>query len=125
MMIVRREEELVARRTSFGQRLSDAFLPDVLRAPLFRPIVRVGPTDINGWSFVHALSGVALSRLSFWQALAVHTAWEVLQALVGDNKRDWETALDVPLDTLFFMAGWWLGQQQHQQHRRPTSSSNE
>lgn len=99
-------------RLSFGKRMSDAFLPPAITRALYTTIVPVGPAEINGWSFMHLLSGMILALLwpsvEWWQALIIHTMWELFQALIGDNKMTLETLVDVPLDTLFFMAGFLL-----------------
>jgi hypothetical protein len=107
---------------TLGQWASDGFLPPALTALLYTEYFNVGPAAVNGWSLVHALSGVATVWLteSVREATLLHTAWELFQFVVGDNKFDRETAVDVTLDTGFFLAGflgarslsptsrWWL-----------------
>ena len=100
-------------RTSFGERISDAFMPKQVKKLLYTEIVSLGESnaDINGWSFMHMLSGVIIALFGFkaLPAFVIHTLWELFQATVGDNKWDYETLVDVPMDTLFFMIGWWIG----------------
>jgi hypothetical protein len=97
-------------RTSFGKRLSDAFFPKDIRDFLYTDLMDVGPAKINGWSFMHMFSGIIIGLLGFkfWSAFFIHLAWEIFQATIGDNKLDAETLIDVPLDTLFFLFGWYL-----------------
>jgi|UniRef100_A0A6C0IUK2 hypothetical protein len=97
-------------RTTFGKRLSDAFLPKLITDFLYTKYVKVFDTYINGWSFMHLLSGIIVSMKYDWHAaLLIHTLWELFQAIIGDNDPTLETLVDVPLDTLFFMFGWWIG----------------
>ena len=97
-------------RTSFGKRLSDAFFPDDIKNFLYRDFMTVGAAQINGWSFMHMFSGiiVALLGFRFWPAFFIHLSWELFQAAIGDNSLDCETLYDVPLDTLFFLFGWFI-----------------
>lgn len=90
------------------QRASDGFLPEALADRLYVPAFRVGPTDVNGWSIVHAIAGAATRALTpnVWDALLLHSAWEAFQFVAGDNRFDLETAIDVTLDTLFFVGGY-------------------
>lgn len=95
---------------TFGKQVSDGFMPDFLKIILYKKLIGIGPAHINGWSFMHLLSGIIVGLLKFnaLPAFIIHTIWEIFQASVGDNKLDLETAIDVPLDTLFFMFGWFL-----------------
>ena len=95
-------------RTTLLQRISDGFIPPDIAKILYQPFFRVGPTDVNGWSLVHMISGMlfALVTHNIWIALLVHTGWEGFQFIAGDNKFDIETAIDISLDTLFFLAGF-------------------
>jgi hypothetical protein len=95
-------------RNSFGKKVSDSFLPKDIKELLFRPLIKLGPADINGWNFMHMFSGILIASFGFdfWQAFFIHLVWEIFQATVGDNKLDSETLLDVPLDTLFFLFGY-------------------
>jgi len=97
-------------RTTFGKRLSDAFLPKPITDFLYKDYVKIFDAYINGWSFMHLLSGIIVSLKYDWPAaLLIHTLWELFQACIGDNEPTLETLVDVPLDTLFFMLGWWIG----------------
>lgn len=106
-------EEAAAPRDTPLKRLSDGFLPRPVRDALFNTVFfRVGPTDINGWSLVHAATGAAAFRLGigFWRWQQWHAAWEgIIQTAAGDNRPTTETAIDVVADTAFATAGWLLG----------------
>lgn len=105
-----------------GQWASDGFLPTAVSSFLYTEYFHVGPAAVNGWSAVHAVSGVLASFLTpqLVDAFMIHSAWELFQFVIGDNKFDAETVVDVTLDTLFFMLGfefavrsdppskWWL-----------------
>lgn len=99
-------------RKNLLQLASDGFFPEPVARALYREYFFVGPTAVNGWSVVHLLSGVATSRFlrSPWSAFLLHSAWEVFQFVAGDNKFDVETAIDITLDTAFFMVGFLGGQ---------------
>lgn len=58
--------------------------------------------------FAHMI--VAYLKFNWIQALIIHTCWELFQAIIGDNKLDLETLIDVPLDTVFFMVGYFIVQ---------------
>lgn len=96
-------------RTTLGQRLSDGLLPEPIVTRLYTVFIP-GPygADINGWSFVHALSGafVGLIGRTFNEAFVLHLMWEAFQFAVGDNTFSLETLFDVTFDTLFFLVGW-------------------
>lgn len=98
-------------RKGLGKRISDAFMPKPVKKILYTNIIPVGPAYINGWSFMHMLSGVivGMMKIDWLTALIIHTLWEIFQATIGDNSLDVETLFDVPLDTMFFMMGWWVG----------------
>lgn len=90
------------------KRISDGLLPRDIRDFLFDAVLlKVGPAEVNGWSFVHMFSGWLVSRLGYsWkQGQVIHAAWEGFQFISGDNRLDLETAIDVPLDTMFFAVG--------------------
>ena len=99
-------------RDTIGKRISDAYLPNNIRDFLGRRIISVGPADINGWSFIHMLSGIfiglGLFNFNIYQALSIHTFWELFQASVGDNMYGMETLIDISLDTIFFSIGYFL-----------------
>lgn len=97
-------------RQSFFKRLSDAFLPDPIRRILFVKVWHCDSAYVNGWSFVHLLSGVLVGWLevTFWQALLIHTAWELLQVLLGDNTLSLASMVDTLMDLTFFMVGWFV-----------------
>jgi len=97
-------------RETIGKRISDACLPNSIRNFLGKRIIAVGPADINGWSFIHMLSGVFIGIFNFniYQALSIHTTWELFQAIVGDNMYGMETLIDISLDTTFFSIGYFL-----------------
>lgn len=97
-------------RSHWTKRVSDGLLPPQLAQALYVTVATVGPTEINGWSFVHMLSGALSRNLTLQQALQLHTLWELFQFVAGDNRADYETALDVLFDTAFFYAGYQLAQ---------------
>lgn len=98
-------------------RSGDVFLPK--RARTFLEKYHIGgPTStfyVTNWSIVHFLSGVltawilvnyfptyALYKTGFW----IHTAWEYWQIFIGMTKYyTVRGALDIVVDTLFFMGG--------------------
>lgn len=98
-------------------RSGDAFLPrSVLN---YLEIYLVGNATsaiyVNVWSLVHMLSGIltawilvsyfpeySLYKTGFW----IHTAWEYWQIFIGMTKyKTRRGALDIVMDTLFFMSG--------------------
>lgn len=95
-------------RTNLLQRISDGLLPEFIVQILYKPFFKVFQTDVNGWSIVHFLSGVMcfLLNLSIKQALLIHTLWELFQFIAGDNLFDFESVVDISLDTLFFWFGF-------------------
>jgi len=67
------------------------------------------PIEINGWSIIHALSGVAAALLldiNTVTFILYHTYWEIFQFISGDNKFDLESLVDITFDTLFGTFGF-------------------
>ena len=97
-------------RTTILQRISDGFLPVAVTSQLYKRIYKIHETDINGWSFVHLISGYITAYFisSYKEAFYTHTLWEMFQFIAGDNKFDLESAIDITLDTLFYMFGFYL-----------------
>ena len=64
---------------------------------------------INLWSVVHFLSGI-LTAYTLTSSLAVavwiHTAWEILQLVIGNTPWTPRGILDVAMDTLLFLGGF-------------------
>lgn len=87
------------------QRVSDAFMPPLVRDWLYTEYFKVGPTPVNGWSGIHAVTGAALGWLPLYDAVLLHSLWEGFQFLAGDNTFDNESYIDIGLDTLFFSVG--------------------
>jgi hypothetical protein len=96
---------------SIGKRISDGLLPENITKILYKNFVKVGEAYINGWSFMHLFSGIITSLYGYnlWAAIIIHSLWELFQTCIGDNSWDLETMYDIPLDTAFFMFGWWIG----------------
>lgn len=97
-------------RTYWTKRISDGLLPPPIAQALYTTLATVGPTEINGWSLVHMLSGALSRNLTPTKALQIHSMWELFQFLPGDNRWDFETVIDIVLDTCFFYAGYQLAQ---------------
>lgn len=95
-------------------RSGDAFLPRSILDYL--EVYLIGNATsafyVNVWSLVHFLSGVLTASLitpslktGFW----IHTAWEFWQIFIGMTKYTTQRgAIDVVMDTAFFMAGMGL-----------------
>lgn len=104
-------------RTSVLQRISDGMLPSFLTKLLYHPFYKKDYIELNGWSFVHGMSGSFLAcvfpRTSFKDAIMLHACWEFFQYIAGDNKLWPESKLylsivDIFFDTLFFMIGFYM-----------------
>lgn len=71
---------------------------------------------INGWSFIHFLSGVIigyylsnLDTLHYYLYLfIIHSIWEVFQIVVHITPMKKESIYDITLDTLFFLLGGYV-----------------
>lgn len=103
------KEEKIEKRTDILQRISDAFLPKKMTKILYMSFFKVEnpPIDINGWSINHLISGIILKKFGFEldTAIMIHTAWEIFQFIIRDNKLDMRSLIDSSLDTLFFTLG--------------------
>lgn len=88
------------------QEISDGLLPKQIRTILYKPIIGT----VNGWSFVHFLTGIVVGTFltNKLTAFIIHSLWEIFQFVAGDNRFDKETLIDVTLDTIFFMCGFLL-----------------
>jgi len=91
------------------KRISAGFLSqkyiNKLRTTIYkRPLI-----EINGWSIIHVLSGVAavlfldINTVTF---ILYHTYWEIFQFISGDNKFDLESLVDTIFDMLFGTLGF-------------------
>ena len=91
--------------------LGNGFMPKPVQDFLFRPILKTKYIEINGWSFVHLLSGYVYKKIfvtsTLLSWLIVHTLWEVYQISIGmtDIKyiSEW---VDIFLDTVFALVGY-------------------
>jgi hypothetical protein len=97
-------------RYTLLQRISDGLLPSFITIILYKPIIKIKDTDINGWSFIHFISGIIYNIFdkNIYNAFIVHTIWELFQFIAGDNKIDLESFLDITFDTLFFISGFFV-----------------
>jgi hypothetical protein len=73
--------------------------------------------DLNGWSFMHAFSGMLFASFFLKQTLLtwifIHTIWEIYQILIGMTKikeNTLEESIDIFFDTLFAVLGFILVQ---------------
>ena len=84
----------------------DVFLPQPLREALDTPLFKIGGAQVEGWTGMHGLSGVAVKRAGFGPvaALAIHKAWELWQVYIGMAQL--EPEYDDAVDTLAFMVGY-------------------
>lgn len=77
---------------------------------------------INGWSFIHFLSGIFLGALYlylnksitfyYYNLFIIHTIWELWQMLIGMSK-PWKLTgdsnlIDIFVDTIVFMFGAYI-----------------
>lgn len=115
-------------RTRFTEYLNDilyssgdAFLPNHIRTYLQR--YWVGDNHslyyITNWTFVHFWSGFVLAIIMkfifhssniYLITFQIHMLWELWQIIIGMTP--WTTLrgiVDIANDTLFYMAGVWLG----------------
>src|SRR3990172_7863117 len=69
---------------------------------------------IQRWSLMHFLSGLVVGilfpQVDYVCALLLHTLWELWQILVGSTPLTTRGAVDILLDTCFFMAGFAVAQ---------------
>lgn len=66
---------------------------------------------MNGWSFLHFLSGVFLALLfdmTLAQYVAIHTIWEAWQVYIGMTPLTLRGGIDVCVDTVLGAAGFCL-----------------
>lgn len=98
------------RRTTLLHKISDGFLPHKLVNYLYNTIYfKVGITDVNGWTIVHFITGFILSMITkenITYGFQIHTIWEIIQFIIGDNKIDCESLIDISIDTISFTLGW-------------------
>ena len=97
--------------------VSDGFLPPVVTGVLYKKWFVSGLVELNGWSFVHAMSGCASaawmmktcpgsSRQRMRRNLLVtHILWEWIQFAVERERATPRWAVDAVIDTIFYMAG--------------------
>jgi len=68
---------------------------------------------INGWSIVHFISGILVSKIKSINGLGafiLHSLWELFQIYIGmTNIKKKTDILDTITDTIFFMFGWFIG----------------
>jgi hypothetical protein len=101
----------------------DVFLPkpvkNLLDAPLYRRKYNTYDFYINGWTFLHVMSGMLIGYIYLHKArssyeyyytmLAIHTIWETWQIIIGMSKPYKLTGrsnlIDTIMDTIFFMTG--------------------
>lgn len=101
------------KQTTFLQFVSDAFIPEKIANILYDTVFfKVGPTDVNGWTIIHFLNGLIIAYFTnknILYGIGLHTIWEIFQFIAGDNKVDFETFIDITIDTLAFLGGWRIG----------------
>lgn len=104
----------------------DVFLPkpvkQLLDAPLYRRKYKIYDFYINGWTFLHVLSGILIGYLYlrrglssyeyYYTMLATHTIWETWQIIIGMSKPFSMTGdnsrIDIIVDTLAFLCGAYI-----------------
>lgn len=101
-------------------RSGDIFLPSTIVSYLDKTLLGHSNTYyVNGWSFLHYLSGVVLGYIYlslkfpldeyYYKLIIIHTMWELWQMLIGmANPFQWKGGsglADTILDTFFFMVG--------------------
>lgn len=100
-------------RTTLLKRMSDAFFPrDFVNFLSGTVFLKIGDTGIiNGWTFIHFISGM-ISGFVFngnvLHGLIAHSLWETFQFFSSDNKLDFESVMDIAMDTLAFYLGFLL-----------------
>ena len=91
--------------------ISDAFVPQEVSLMLDKYILVLPPMYINGWSFVHGLSGILIRLFittNAWIALNIHTAWEIFQFFLESKANSMVVWTDIFMDTIFFIVGFYL-----------------
>ena len=103
-------------KQSLLYRSGDVFLPEPTRKILARYWIGDDRSlfYVNNWSLVHFASGILTALLApvgwnpFVVGLVVHTVWEAWQIVIGMTRLNVRGAIDITMDTVWFMGGVWL-----------------
>jgi len=96
-------------------KIGDGLMPQPVRDTLYKSWYKTETIDLNGWSFMHALSGAIFAYLFPKQTVLmwifIHTLWEIYQIIIGmtqikENPK--EESVDVFFDTLFSVIGFFV-----------------
>jgi hypothetical protein len=95
--------------------IGDGLMPAPVRNTLYKSWYKTETVDLNGWSFMHALSGFVFATLfpnqTIWMWIFIHTVWEIYQILIGmtDLLGDpVSESVDIIFDTIFACLGFWI-----------------
>jgi hypothetical protein len=104
--------------TSLIYRSGDAFLPASVTQFLMQYWVGNDTSlfYVNNWSLVHFTSGILTGVAASWlnwtnpllMGLVIHTLWEIWQIVIGMTRLNVRGAVDITMDTIWFMTGLWL-----------------
>ena len=95
----------------------DFLLPKSLIKILDIELIRKNKFYINGWSFMHFLSGIIVGYLLndncyYYKLFIIHTLWELWQIMIGMSKpflfAENDNIIDLFIDTIFFMFGGYV-----------------
>ena len=104
----------------------DVFLPkpvkQLLDTPLYERKHKTYYFYINGWTFLHVISGILIGYLYlrrglsnygyYYTMFATHTIWETWQIIIGMSKPFSTTGdnsrIDIIVDTLAFLCGAYI-----------------
>lgn len=95
---------------SFLWNVGDVFAPKPVRDVLDRSYTQILGADVNGWTGMHALSGVLAKRMGMGMgtAFTVHGMWELWQEAIGMSGMERVDAVDKFVDTAAFMGGYFV-----------------